>query len=56
MEKNDLEVMLNSAQIAEPLKREVITISDFEQVSLTDVHNMFGSWKETDHCDKDIQS
>jgi hypothetical protein len=56
MEKGIAEVMHNDSQTAKVPKREVIKLADFEKVNLSDVHNMFGSWKETDHCDKDIQS
>nr|WP_315398051.1 hypothetical protein [uncultured Duganella sp.] len=56
MEKGIAEIMHNDSQTAKAPKREVIKLADFEKVSLTDVHNMFGTWKETDHCDKDIQS
>jgi len=56
MEKAIAEIMHNDAQTAKVPKRDVIKIADFEQVTLTDIHNMFGAWKETDHCDKDIQN
>jgi hypothetical protein len=56
MEKGIVEIMHSDSKTAEAPKREVITLADFEKVSLTDVHSMFGTWKETDHCDKDIQS
>jgi hypothetical protein len=42
MEKGIAEVMHNDSQTA--------------KVSLSDVHNMFGTWKETDHCDKDFNN
>jgi hypothetical protein len=44
----------NDAPTAKVPKRDVIKLADFENVSLSDVHHMFGTWKETDHCDKEI--
>lgn len=49
-------VTQNDKQSAKAPAREVIKIADFEQLALEDVHNMFGTWKETDHCDKDIRN
>ena len=45
----------NDNQASKLQKREVFKLADFEKISLSDVHNMFGAWKEADHCDKDIQ-
>lgn len=56
MKNGIVEVMHNESNTAKMPKREIIKISDFETVSLSDVHSMFGTWKETDHCDKDILS
>jgi hypothetical protein len=52
MELDNTEVIHTVAQAP---KREVLRLSDLESVSLSDIHNMFGTWFETDHCDKVIK-
>jgi hypothetical protein len=52
MKLDNTEVMSNVAQLP---KREVLKLSDLENVSLSDINNMFGTWFETDHCDKVIK-
>ena len=53
MEKAFAEVMNNDNQTTALPRREVIKVADFEKISVSDMNNMFGTWKETDHCDKD---
>ena len=35
--------------------RPTVRLSDFDSSRDSDLSNMFGTWKETDHCDKDIR-
>lgn len=35
--------------------REVLKLSELDSELLSDISNMFGMWKEADHCDKDIR-
>lgn len=44
-----------SPESATVVTRPTIRLSDFESVRDADLTNMFGTWKETDHCDKDIR-
>lgn len=56
MQVNDLNIDSNSQQNSKNHKRKIIKLSDFEGISSSDINNMFGNWKEADHCDKDIHS
>jgi hypothetical protein len=49
IEKNDL------FQSAQAITRPMIRLGDFDSARDADISTMFGSWKETDHCDKDIR-
>jgi hypothetical protein len=49
IEKNDL------FQSDQAIARPMIRLSDFDSARDADISTMFGSWKETDHCDKDIR-
>lgn len=49
IEKNDL------FQPDHAIARPMIRLSDFDSARDADISTMFGSWKETDHCDKDIR-
>lgn len=37
------------------IARPMIRLGDFDTTRDADISTMFGSWKETDHCDKDIR-
>jgi hypothetical protein len=37
-------------------KRQYLRLSEIDNTTLTDLHAMFGLWKEADHCDKDIHN
>jgi hypothetical protein len=37
------------------ITRPMIRLGDFDSTRNADISTMFGSWKETDHCDKDIR-
>lgn len=47
--KNDL------FQLERAIPRPMIRLGDFDSARDADISTMFGSWKETDHCDKDIR-
>ena len=47
--KNDL------FQSEQAIPRPMIRLCDFDSARDADISTMFGSWKETDHCDKDIR-
>jgi hypothetical protein len=49
IEKNDL------FQSEQAISRPMIRLGDFDSARDADISTMFGSWKETDHCDKDIR-
>lgn len=34
-------------------ERPRIKVSDLSKEKVSDLNNMFGMWKEADHCDKD---
>jgi hypothetical protein len=45
----------NVFQAGVAVARPTIRLSDFDSSRDADLTNMFGTWKETDHCDKDIR-
>lgn len=45
----------NVLQAGVAVARPMIRLSDFDSARDADLTNMFGTWKETDHCDKDIR-
>lgn len=45
----------NVLQAGLAVARPMIRLSDFDSARDADLTNMFGTWKETDHCDKDIR-
>lgn len=49
-------VVQGDNQVSKLPKREVFKLSEIEKQTLSDVHNMFGNWKEADHCDKDYHN
>lgn len=44
----------NSNATSNSLYREVLRLSDLDAETVADLSNMFGTWFEADHCDKDI--
>lgn len=56
MSTNDVNIEKNDGfQAEQPIGRPVIRLADFDRARDADLSTMFGSWKETDHCDKDIR-
>lgn len=56
MSSNDAVIAKNDLfQSEQAIPRPMIRLSDFDSAREADISTMFGSWKETDHCDKDIR-
>lgn len=42
----------NAVDSAVEKKRKNLRLSDIDANTMSDLHSMFGMWKEADHCDK----
>lgn len=53
MQETELSIENASLEQVAEKKRQYLRLSDIDSTTLTDLHAMFGLWKEADHCDKD---
>lgn len=51
---SDTKILKNNS-MEDALHREKLKLSDLDTDTMTDLENMFGTWFEVDHCDKDIR-
>lgn len=55
MDTNISRIVDSSLEPQQPnsCEREILKLSKLDNETLNDISNMFGVWKEADHCDKD---